>query len=144
MALTFANRGTGGIVGVDDLAVGQGLALREASRLVCDLSMGFERDRELGVQTRLLLIRQLRRAGQAFLGDPRQRQDRLSQLQQLPLGLAHQCHQHLPHPPALATKAPHHLLELVLEWLCVRLQCRAPGGARHCYGRDDLEDFFWA
>ena len=108
MLLPFANGRNGGIVGVDDLAVGQRLALREPAGLVCDPVMGLERGRELGVQTRPLVLRQLRRAVQARLGGPRQRQDRLSQLQQLRLGLAHQRHKHFPHPPALATEAAHH------------------------------------
>src|SRR6266516_1139193 len=144
VAFALADGGNGGIVGVDDLAVAQCLAVREPAGLRFDPVMGFKGGCKLGVQTCPLILRQLRRAVQAFLGGPRQRQDLLSHLQQLCLGLAHQCHKHLPHPPALATEAAHHLLEGVLELLCSPRQRRAPGGALRGYGRDDLEDFFWA
>ena len=70
LLLPFANGRNGGIVGVDDLAVGQRLALRQPAGLVCDPVMGLERGRELGVQTRPLLLRQLRRAVQALPGRP--------------------------------------------------------------------------
>ena len=86
-----------GIGRVDDLAVGPRLALRESPRWVCEPVMRRERDRELGVQTRLRRSRQLRRTVQACLGGPRPRQDRLSQLQPWPLGLA---------PPGHTTPAP--------------------------------------
>ncbi len=81
---------------------------------------------------------------QARLGGPRQRQDRLSHLQQVRLRLAHQGHQHVAHPPALAPEAAHPLREVVLELLHLGLQCRASGGALRGDGRDDLEAFFGA
>jgi hypothetical protein len=62
VAFAFANGGNGRIVGIDDLAVGQGLALREASRLVFDPVMGRERGCELSVQARPLILQQLGRA----------------------------------------------------------------------------------
>ena len=52
-----------------------------------------------------------------------------SHLQQLRLGLAHQRHKHVSHPPALAAEAAHHLRQVVLELLRLRLQRRALGGA---------------
>ena len=118
MAFALADGGNGGIVGVDDLAVAQRLALCEPAGLRCDPVMGFKGGCQLGVQTCPLILRQLRRAVPARLGGPRQRQDLLSHLQPWRLGLAQQCHQHLPHPPALATEAAHHLLEGMLELLC--------------------------
>ena len=122
VAFALTNGGNGGIVGVDDLAVGQGLALRQAARLVCDPVMCLKGGRELGVQTRALRRRQLGRAVQARLGGPCQRQDRLSQLQQVRLRLAYQRHQHAAHPPALAAEAAHQLCEVLLELLCLPLQ----------------------
>ena len=56
--------------------------VRRRDRLVHP-AMGFERGPELDVQALLLRLRQLRRALQVRLGSPRQRQDRLSQLQQV-------------------------------------------------------------
>jgi hypothetical protein len=144
VAFALAHGRNRGIVRVDDLAVGQGLALRQAARLVCDPVMRRERGFQLGVQPRPPLCRQLRRAVQARLGGPCQRQDLLSPLQQLRLGLAHQRHKHVPHPPALATEAAHHLLEGMLELLGLPLQPCASGGALLGDGYDDLEDFFWA
>ena len=70
LLLPFANGRNRGIVGVDDLAVGQRLALRQPAGLVFDPVMRLERGRELGVQTRPLLLRQLRRAVQALPGRP--------------------------------------------------------------------------
>src|SRR5882724_793025 len=80
MAFALANRGNRGIVGVNDLAMGQGLALGQSSRLTFDPVMRLERSRELGVQTRLLVRRQWRRTMQVFLGGPRQEQDWRSHL----------------------------------------------------------------
>ena len=143
VALALADGRDGGIVRIDNLAVGQGLALRQPAGLVLDPAMRRERGRELGLQTPLLLVRQLRRAVQACVGGLRQRQDLRAQLQQLRLRLAYQCHKDLPHPPALPTKAAHHPLEAVLESLGSFLEDRPWGGALRGDGRDDVEDFFW-
>jgi hypothetical protein len=62
----------------------------------------------------------------------------------LRLGLAHQCHKHLPQPSALTTESAHPLREVLLEWLHLRLQRRALGGVLGSDGRDALEDFCWA
>jgi hypothetical protein len=97
---------------------------------------------ELSAQAYPLHLRQLRRAAQARFSSPRQRQDRLSQLQHLRFRLAYQCHKHLPQPSALAPEAAHPLRELVLELLHLGLQRRTLGDALGGYGRDDLEDFF--
>jgi hypothetical protein len=60
------------------------------------------------------------------------------------LGLAYQRHKHLAYPPTLAAEAAHHLRQVLLELLRLRLQGRAPGGALGRYGGDDLEDFLGA
>src|SRR5215211_5355960 len=140
VAFAFADGRNGGVVGVDNFTVGQGLALGEPAGLVCDPVMGIEGGRELGVQACPLVRRQLHRAVQARLGGPSQGQDLRSQLQQLRLRLAHQRHKHFAHSPALSAEAAHDLLEVVLELLRLRLQRRALSG----YGRDELEDFFSA
>ena len=122
IAFAFANGRNGGIVGVDDFAVGQRLALRQPAGLVFDPLMGLERSRELGVQARPLVLRQLRHTVQALLHGPSQGQDLASTLQQLRLGLAYQCHKHFPHPPALSAEAAHNLLKVVLELVGLHLQ----------------------
>ena len=144
VAVALTNGRQGGIVGVDDRAVGQGLALRQAARWVCDAVRCLKGGRELGVQTRALLRRQLGRAVQARLGGPCQRQDRLSPLPPGRLRLAYQRHQHAAHPPALAAEASPQLGEVLLELWCWLLQCHAPGRALGGDGREDLEDFLGA
>ena len=138
VAFARADGRNGGIVRVDNLTVGQGLALRQSAGLVCDPVMRLQSGRKLGVQTRLLGLRQ-RAPGQPAPGARP-----VPDLQQLRLGLAHQRHKHVSHPPTLAAEAAHHLRQVVLELLRLRLQRRALGGALRSYGRDDLEDFFWA
>jgi hypothetical protein len=46
----------------------------------------------------------------------------------LGLGPADERHKHLADPPTLAAEAAHHLLEVLLELLRLRLQRRALGG----------------
>ena len=106
--------------------------------------MRLKSGRELGGETRLLLRRQVWRAVEVFLGGPRQGQHLVSHLQQVRLGPADQRHKHFAYPPTLAAEAAHTLREVLLELLRLRLQCRALGSALSGYGRDDLEDFFWA
>ena len=83
-------------------------------------------------------------AVQALLHGPSQGQDSVSTRQQLGLGLAYQCHKHFPHPPALSAETAHNLLEVVLELVGLHLQLCTLCGALGGYGRDELEDFFWA
>jgi hypothetical protein len=144
MAFALANGRNRGIVRVDNFAMGQRLTLRQPTGLVCDPWMRLERGHELGVQTRSLLPRQLHRTVEGVLGGPRQRQDRLSHLQQVRFCLAHQPYKHVPYPPTLATEAAHHLPEVVLELLDLPLEGCVSGGALRGNGRDDLEDFFGA
>ena len=77
VALPLANGRNGGIVGVDNFAVGQRLALREPAGLVCNPVMRLERGGELGIQACPLLLRQRRCPMQTLLGGPCQGQDLL-------------------------------------------------------------------
>ena len=61
VALAFADRGNGGIIGIDDFTVRQGLAVGEAAGLGGDLLMGGEGHGQRGVPARPLVFRQLRR-----------------------------------------------------------------------------------
>ena len=143
MAFALAKRRNRGIVRVDNVAVGPHLALRQPAGLVCDPLMGREGGGKLGVQARPLVLRQLWHTVQALLHGPSQGQDLASTRQQLRLGLAYQRHKHVAPPSTLPAEAAHHLLEVVLQVLRVRLPRRALGGARRGYGRDHLEDVFW-
>src|SRR6266508_872916 len=100
--------------------------------------------REPGGEMRPLLRRQVRCAVQVCLGSPRQGQDLFSHLEQVRLGPADERHKHVADPPTLAAEAAHPLRQVLLELLRLRLQRRALGGTLRGYGRDDLEDFFWA
>ena len=68
VTLAFADRGNGGIVGIDDFTAGQGLAVREATGLGGNLLMGAEGERQRGVPARPLVFRQLRRRSGPALG----------------------------------------------------------------------------
>jgi hypothetical protein len=142
VALALANGRHGGSVRVDDFAVAHRLALREPAGLRCNPVIGLERYGKLGVQARPLVRRPLRQSGQAFRHSPSQGQDLASMLQQLRLSLAYQCHQHVPHPPALAAEAAHKLREVMLELLRLGLQGGALCGALGHYGDDQLKDFW--
>jgi hypothetical protein len=72
IAFAFANGRNRGIVGIDDFAVAQRLALRQPTGLGFDPLMGLERGREPGVQARPLVLPQLRPTVQALLPGPRQ------------------------------------------------------------------------
>ena len=91
--------------------------------------MGRERGRKLGVQTRPLVLRQLGRAVQARLGGPRQGQDLSPAPNSCVSVWRTSVTNTFPHPPTLAAEAAHHLREVVLEVLRLRLQRRALGGA---------------
>ena len=145
VAFALANGRNGGIVGVDDFAVGQRLALRQPAGLVCDPVMGLERGRELGVQARPLLLRQLRRAVQALPGRPAP-------------GAGPGCPSSSNCVSVWRTSVtntfpiPRHwrpkrrITFWRSCWSCCACACSAVplGGALRGYGRDDLEDFFWA
>ena len=145
VALALANGRNGGIVGVDDFAVGQRLALRQPAGLVCDPVMGLERGRELGVQARPLVLRQLRRAVQALPGRPAPAAGPARPISSNCVSVWRTSVTNtFPIPRHWRPKRRITFCEVVLELLRLRLQRRALGGALRGYGRDDLEDFFWA
>src|SRR5712691_3181558 len=144
VAFAFANRCNGAIVGIDDFAMWQLLALRQASRLFGNALMGFDGCLQRGVQALTLAIRQQRHALQAFLRCPSKRQNLLPGLKQVLFRLAHQCHEHFALAAALPAEAAHNLPEVVVELVRLGLQRRALGGAVVGDVRDDLEDFFLA
>jgi hypothetical protein len=142
VAFALTNGRNGGVVGVDDFAVGQCLALREPSRLLFDPLLSLECCCELIVQALSLGLRQLWSTAHIGVGGLRQGPDLIALCQQLPLRLPDQPHKHFPHAPALSAKATHDLLEVVLKLLRFHLQRGARGSALYGYGRDELEDFF--
>ena len=127
VALAFADRGNGGIVGIDDFTAGQGLAVGEVPRLGGDLLMGGQGRGQRGVPARPLVRRQLGGALYLRLRGLCQRHHRLARRQQLRFRLAHQTHKDFPLAPALPPKAAHNLSELLEVLLGLRLQGRALG-----------------
>src|SRR5713226_2799152 len=144
VALPFANRSNGQIVGIDDFAMGQRLAIGQPAGLFFDVLMGRYGSCELRVQTLTLPLRQVRAAVQALLRCLGQRKNLMPNFQQVLLGLAYQRHKHLALPAALPAEAAHDLGEVVLELLRLGLQRRALGGALVGEVLDDLENFFLA
>ena len=71
VTLAFADRGNGGIVGIDDFTPRQGLAVGEAARLGDNLLMGDESESQRGVPARPLVCRQLGGALDLRLGGVR-------------------------------------------------------------------------
>src|SRR5882672_2113233 len=144
VALAFANRGDGGIVGIDNFALAQGLALGEVPGLGGDLGMGVQSDGQLGDQAGLLALSQLGSTEHARLRGSCQLHHGTPSRQQLRFRLAHHAHKHLALSATLAAKAAHDLGEVLLELLRLGLQRRARDHAVLGEGRNDLEDFFFA
>ena len=142
VTLAFADRSDGGIVGVDDFAAGQRLAVGEPPRLGHDLLMGGKGHGQPGVPARSLRGRQRDGALELRLGGLRQRSHRRARREQVRFGLPHQTHKDFPLPPALPPKAPHNLGELKVKRLGLRLQGRALCATLGRNLRNDLEDFF--
>jgi hypothetical protein len=143
VALAFTDGGNGGIVGIDNFAAGQDLAVGETARLGDDLLMSREGEGQRGVPACPLLLRQ-RRTLEMGLRGLRQLGHRLARGQQERFGLAHQAHKDFPLPSALAPKAAHNLGQLQVELLRLLLQRRALDRAVGGEGGNDLENFFFA
>jgi hypothetical protein len=86
VTLPLAHGGDGRIIGIDDFAMAQGLALGQASRWVGDPVMRIQSGRELDIQTCLWRRRQGRGPVQVRLSRLRQGPDWFSQLQPWGLG----------------------------------------------------------
>ena len=71
-----------------------------------------------------------------------QRVDGLATFEQPPLRLAYQLHEHMALPPTLAAKAPHHLLQVLLEALGLTRERCGSAVALLCDVCDEFEGFF--
>ena len=71
-----------------------------------------------------------------------QRCDGLSQLQELLFSLAHQFHEDVAVPSALAAKAAHDFFQLLLEPVGLARELRRPAAAPLCEALNQLESFF--
>ena len=106
VTLAFADRGDGGIVGIDDFTAGQGLAVGEATGLGSDLLMGDEGESQRGVPARPLVCRQRGGGLDLRLGSLRHRHHGLPRRQQLRFRLPDQLTKTFPaHDTAAQTDA---------------------------------------
>ena len=83
-------------------------------------------------------VAQITRQGQVLLGLLHQPVDGLATFEQPLFRLAYQFHEHVALPPALAAKAPHHLLQVLLEALDLTRECCGPTVAALCDVLDEL------
>jgi len=143
-AITFAfeNRGNGRIVRIDNFTVTELFALREACRLGADMGMGIHRRVSCTGQARAGRRAQRRRLFQNLLGLLSQGFDRLSQAQELLFGVADMLHEDLALPPALAAKAPHGLLEVVVETVRLPREVKSAAVASVGDAFDEFASFF--
>ena len=93
-------------------------------------------------ETRARGVAQCGRLGQQLLGVLPQRCDGLSQLQELLFSLAHQFHEDVAVPSALAAKAAHDFFQLLLEPVGLAREFRRPAAAPLCEVLNQLEGFF--
>ena len=144
IALAFEDRGNGQIVGIDEFAMREFLALGEALGLFADLLFGAQgRAQRLG-QALPLRGREGLGLPQELLSLLAERRDGVAERQQLAFGLAHQFHENVAPPPALAAKTPHSLFQLVMQVVGLRPQAGDAGAAALSDVRDEFQCFFWA
>jgi hypothetical protein len=110
--------------------------------LLADVRMAAHRRVERLGETRAPGVAERRRLGKELLGVLPQRGDGLSQLQKLLFRLAHQFHEDVPLPSALAAKAAHDFLQLLVEALGLVRERRGPAAAPRCETCNQLERFF--
>jgi hypothetical protein len=144
VAFALEDGGNSAIVGIDDFAVAQPLALSQPTRLFADIVMGLQRGLQVASQAFALALGEMGRAQEALLCGLGQRGKGAAKFQKLLFSLTHQADEDVPLAPALAAKAAHDLLEVVVQHVGVALQCGRLRGALRRDGLDELEDFFCA
>lgn len=144
--VTFAleDRSNGAIVGIDEFAWAESLALGQPTRLVADSVIGRQGGLQLTPQAFPLVRGHTGGALEALLGSLGQGDNGAAMRQELLFGLAHQADEDFALAAALAAKAAHDLRKGVVERLGLRLQQGRGRGALRRDSLDELEDFFWA
>jgi hypothetical protein len=66
----------------------------------------------------------------------------IAQVQQLPLGLAHQLDKDFALASALTAEPPHHLLQTLMQLMGLRAQGRGGNGALLAHALDEVKVFF--
>ena len=142
VAFALEDRRNGAVVSIDDFVVVQWLALGEPLRLSADGVMGLERCLQVALHTRPLTRREMGRLPETVLRGLCQDGQGATTLQELLFRLAHQRHEDLALPAALATKAAHDLREVVVERGRLGLQRGRLRGALRRDGLDEVADCF--
>ena len=142
VAFAFEERRNGAIVGSDDFAVAQRLALGEPLRLAADSVIRFQRAGQLGRQSLAFWLTQMPGVLESLLGTLSERHEGEATRQELLFRLAHQRHEDFALPAALSAKTAHELLESVVERMGLGLQRSRLRDALGRDGLDEVEDFF--
>ena len=142
IALAFEDGSDGEIVGIDELTVAEPFPLDEPCGVLVDVRMAVHRRVERLGETLTRGVAERRRLGKELLGVLPQRGDGLSQFQKLLFRLAHQFHEDVPLPSALAAKASHDFFQLLVEALGLVREYRGPAAAPRGDACNQIERFF--
>jgi hypothetical protein len=110
--------------------------------LLADVRMAVHRRVERLGATRACGVAERRRLGEELLGLLPKRSDGFSQLQKLLFRVAHQFHEDVPLPSALAAKAAHDFFDLLVEAMGLVRERRGPAAALRCDADNQLKRFF--
>jgi len=144
MAFAFEERRDGQILGIDALRVAEFFAVGELGGLCADLGMAAHRRAERIDPTLARRVAQRCRLREELLGLVPQRGDGFAQLQELVFRVAHQRHDDVPLPSALATKAPHDFGEFLVQVLGLVREFRGVASASLRDACHQFESFFCA
>ena len=128
IALAFEDGGNGEIVGIDEFTVAEFFALGEPCGLLADVRMAAQRRVERLAKRWRWASLSVGRLVKELLGLLPKRGDGLAKRQELLFRVAHQFHEDVALPPALAAKATHDLFQLLLEAVGLALSAAWPGG----------------
>lgn len=142
IALAFENGRDGEIIGIDEFGVAEFFALGELGGLFADVGMAAHRHVERIGQTRARGVAQRCRLREELLGLLPKRGDGLAKLQELLFRVAHQLHEDVPLPSALATKATHDFGEFLVQVLGLVRELRGLAAASLREACHQLEGFF--
>lgn len=117
-------------------------ALGEPCGLLADVRMAIDRRVERLGSTRALGVAQACRLGKKLLGVLPKRCDGLSKRKELVFRVAHQFHEDVALPAALAAKAPHSVCQRPVQAVGVARELCGPAGALPCHVFNQLEGFF--
>jgi len=142
--ITFAldDGGDGGIISIDDFVLGERFALGQPLRLLGDVPIRVAGGCEIAQQTSTTGLIQVRGLAQEVLGLLGPGGNGTAQFKQLLFGLTHQRDEDFAVAPTLAAKAPHALLQRLVESLSGGLQSRGRDRALRADAFEEVQEFF--